>query len=309
MTFDISSLYLTLIRQEITQSSINKLKILCYSDTFQQQIGELMINVGIIGAGGRMGRMLIQAVANNPQTQLAGAIERAGSTLIGIDAGELVGIERLQVAIVDDLTKVIDNLDVLIDFSLPNSTIDNVKHCAEKKVAMVIGTTGLSDTQNALVQQASQQIPIVYAGNYSTGVNLTLKLLQMASKAFADTADVEVIEAHHKHKIDAPSGTAYMMAEAVAQARGQDLKQVAVYGREGQTGERQAGTIGIHAIRGGEIVGDHTVMFIADGEIVEITHKARDRMTFASGAVRACVWATQQLPALYDMQDVLGLKN
>ena len=157
--------------------------------------------------------------------------------------------------------------------------------------------------------EASKHIAIVYAGNYSTGVNLSLKLLGMAAKAFGTEADVEVIEAHHKHKIDAPSGTAYMMAEAVARARGQDLKQVAVYGREGQTGAREAGTIGIHAIRGGEIIGDHTVMFIADGEVVEITHRARARMTFAAGAVRATTWIVHKKSGQYNMQDVLGLNE
>lgn len=264
--------------------------------------------IGIIGAGGRMGRMLIQAVAQNHDTTLTGAIVRKGSSLVGVDAGELVNIEKANVKLVDDLAQVIDNIDVLIDFSLPESTVKNLALCVEKGVNMVIGTTGLNDEQNALLHKASETIAIVYAGNYSTGVNLTLKLLEMATKAFGDTADVEVIEAHHKHKIDAPSGTAYMMAEAVANARGQNLKEVAVYGREGQTGERKQGSIGIHAIRGGEIVGDHTVMFIADGEIVEITHKARERMTFAAGAVRASVWISQQKSGQFDMQDVLGLK-
>lgn len=263
--------------------------------------------IGIIGAGGRMGRMLIQATAQNPATTLTGAIERSGSSLLGVDAGELVHSEKLNVPLVDDVSQVIENIDVLIDFSLPDSTVNNLAICAEKGINMVIGTTGLNEEQNALLHKASEKIAIVYAGNYSTGVNLSLKLLEMAAKAFGDTADVEVLEAHHKHKIDAPSGTAYMMAEAVAKARGQHLKEVAVYGREGQTGERKSGTIGIHAIRGGEIVGDHTVMFIADGEIVEITHKARDRMTFAAGAVRAAVWVHQQTSGQFDMQDVLGL--
>lgn len=269
----------------------------------------MIVNVGIIGAGGRMGRMLIQAVAQNTETTLAGAIERPGSSLIGVDAGELVGIDALQVQLVDDLKTVIDTLDVLIDFSLPDSTAANIALCQQHHVNMVIGTTGLNEAQNTLLQQASQDIAIVYAGNYSTGVNLTLKLLEMAAKAFGDSADVEIIEAHHKHKIDAPSGTAYMMAEAVADARGQNLKDVAVYGREGKTGERVPGSIGIHAIRGGEIVGDHTVMFIADGEIVEITHKARERMTFAAGAVRASIWVSQQQSGQFDMQDVLGLNT
>ena len=174
---------------------------------------------------------------------------------------------------------------------------------------MVIGTTGFNEQQEQVLAKASEQVAIVYAGNYSTGVNLSLKLLGMAAKAFGTDADVEVIEAHHKHKIDAPSGTAYMMAEAVAEARGQNLKDVAVYGREGQTGAREVGSIGIHAIRGGEIIGDHTVMFIADGEVVEITHRARARMTFAAGAVRAATWIVQQSAGQYNMQDVLGLND
>ena len=268
-----------------------------------------MINIGVIGAGGRMGRMLIEAVQDNPQTSLSAAIEREGSSLIGADAGEVAAIERLNIKIVDDLVSVIDDMDVLIDFSLPDATEQNMQTCAEHKVAMVIGTTGFNEQQEQVLTEASKHIPIVYAGNYSTGVNLSLKLLGMAAKAFGNEADVEVIEAHHKHKIDAPSGTAYMMAQAVAEARGQNLKEVAVYGREGQTGAREAGSIGIHAIRGGEIIGDHTVMFIADGEVVEITHRARARMTFAAGAVRATTWVIQQKAGQYNMQDVLGLND
>jgi 4-hydroxy-tetrahydrodipicolinate reductase len=274
-----------------------------------QQVKEQTIKVGVIGAGGRMGRMLIEAVKDNKQTTLSAAIERQGSSLVGADAGEVAAIGRLDVQIVDDLKAVVDDIDVLIDFSLPDATEKNMQICAEHNVAMVIGTTGFNEQQEQVLAKASEQIAIVYAGNYSTGVNLSLKLLGMAAKAFGNDADVEVIEAHHKHKIDAPSGTAYMMAEAVAQARGQNLKDVAVYGREGQTGEREAGTIGIHAIRGGEIIGDHTVMFIADGEVVEITHRARARMTFAAGAVRAATWIIQQEVGQYNMQDVLGLND
>ena len=274
-----------------------------------QQTEEQTINVGIIGAGGRMGRMLIEAVQDNPQTTLNAAIERQGSSLVGADAGEVAAIGRLEVQIVDDLKAVINDIDVLIDFSLPDATEQNMQICAANKVAMVIGTTGFNEQQEQVLKEASKQIAIVYAGNYSTGVNLSLKLLAMAAKAFGNDADVEVIEAHHKHKIDAPSGTAYMMAEAVAEARGQNLKDVAIYGREGQTGEREAGSIGIHAIRGGEIIGDHTVMFIADGEVVEITHRARARMTFAAGAVRAATWVIKQEVGQYNMQDVLGLND
>ncbi|WP_288726605.1 4-hydroxy-tetrahydrodipicolinate reductase [uncultured Psychrobacter sp.] len=274
-----------------------------------QQTEEQTINVGVIGAGGRMGRMLIEAVQDNPQTTLNAAIERQGSSLVGADAGEVAAISRLEVQIVDDLKAVINDIDVLIDFSLPDATEQNMQICAANKVAMVIGTTGFNEQQEQVLKEASKQIAIVYAGNYSTGVNLSLKLLAMAAKAFGNDADVEVIEAHHKHKIDAPSGTAYMMAEAVAEARGQNLKDVAIYGREGQTGEREAGSIGIHAIRGGEIIGDHTVMFIADGEVVEITHRARARMTFAAGAVRAATWVIKQEVGQYNMQDVLGLND
>ena len=274
-----------------------------------QQENKQSIKVGVIGAGGRMGRMLIEAVQENPQTTLNAAIERQGSSLVGADAGEVAAIGRLDVQIVDDLKAVINDIDVLIDFSLPDATEQNMQICAANKVAMVIGTTGFNEQQEQVLAEASKQIAIVYAGNYSTGVNLSLKLLGMASKAFGNDADVEVIEAHHKHKIDAPSGTAYMMAEAVAEARGQNLKDVAVYGREGQTGERKAGSIGIHAIRGGEIIGDHTVMFIADGEVVEITHRGRARMTFAAGAVRAATWVIYQEVGQYNMQDVLGLND
>lgn len=274
-----------------------------------QQTNEQAIKVGVIGAGGRMGRMLIEAVQNNAKTILNAAIERQGSSLVGADAGEVAAIGCLEVQIVDNLETVINDIDVLIDFSLPDATEQNMQVCAEHKVAMVIGTTGFNEAQEQVLAKASEAIAIVYAGNYSTGVNLSLKLLGMAAKAFGSDADVEIIEAHHKHKIDAPSGTAYMMAEAVADARGQNLKDVAIYGREGQTGERETGTIGIHAVRGGEIVGDHTVMFIADGEVVEITHRARERMTFAAGAVRAATWVTEQAVGQYNMQDVLGLND
>ncbi|MGA6102843.1 4-hydroxy-tetrahydrodipicolinate reductase [Psychrobacter pocilloporae] len=274
-----------------------------------QQTTEQTIKVGVIGAGGRMGRMLIEAVQNNPKTILNAAIERQGSSLVGADAGEVAAIGRLEVQIVDELEAVINDIDVLIDFSLPDATEKNMQVCAEHNVAMVIGTTGFNEAQEQVLAKASEKIAIVYAGNYSTGVNLSLKLLGMAAKAFGNDADVEIIEAHHKHKIDAPSGTAYMMAEAVAEARGQNLKDVAIYGREGQTGERESGTIGIHAVRGGEIVGDHTVMFIADGEVVEITHRARERMTFAAGAVRAATWVIEQGAGQYNMQHVLGLSD
>lgn len=272
------------------------------------------LNIGIAGAGGRMGRMLIQAISQNPATTLVATIERAGSSLLGVDAGELVGMERLNVALTDDLNIAIADtgMDVLIDFSSPDATVAHVAICQTAQVAMVIGTTGLNDQQNAQLQIASQDIAIVYAGNYSTGINVTLKLIEMAVKAFGDTADIEIIEAHHKHKVDAPSGTAFMMAQTAAQARGQALNDVVIYGRQGQTGARATNSIGIHAIRGGEIIGDHGIMLITDGEMVEIKHHARERMTFATGAVRAAIWVAQRQKSstgLYDMQDVLGLTS
>lgn len=267
-----------------------------------------MINIGVIGAGGRMGRMLIQAVHNHTDCQLTAAIEQPNASLIGADAGEVVGIGNLGVAIVGDLAAVISQLDVLIDFSLPQVTEKNMQLCAQHGVAMVIGTTGFNQNQQQVLQQASEKTAIVYAGNYSTGVNVSLKLLELAAKAFGDTVDVEVIEAHHRHKVDAPSGTAYMMAEAVAGALDRNLKEVAVYAREGHTGERKRGSIGMQTIRGGDIVGEHTVMFIGEGERVEIKHIASNRMNFAAGAVRAALWVKTQPTGLYDMQDVLNLK-
>lgn len=267
-----------------------------------------MTKVGIIGAGGRMGRMLINAVNLAEHASLTAAVEHPQSTLLGADAGEVAGVGKLHVPIVGDLAQVIDKVDVLIDFSLPESTEANLRLCQEKQVCMVIGTTGFNQSQQQLLQEAASHTAIVYAGNYSTGVNVSLKLLELAAKAFGDTVDVEVIEAHHRHKVDAPSGTAYMMAETVANTLGRVLKEHAVYAREGHTGERDRKSIGMQTIRGGDIVGEHTVMFIGDGERVEITHKASNRMNFAAGAVRAALWVVSQPAKLYDMQDVLGLK-
>ena len=263
--------------------------------------------IGILGAGGRMGRTLIQAVLEAGAT-LAAAIEQPHSSLLGADAGEMAGIGKNGVIIVDDLASVIDQCDVVIDFTAPAATINHIAICQAAGKAIVIGTTGLNDVQFAQIDQAAQSIPVVYAQNYSVGVNVSLKLLELAAKAFGDTVDVEIIEAHHRHKVDAPSGTAFMMGQAVAGALGRDLKKVAVYGREGHTGARDRQTIGFETIRGGDIVGEHTVMFIGEGERLEIKHMATSRMNFASGAVRAAIWAVQKTPHRYDMQDVLGLK-
>lgn len=262
------------------------------------------INIGIMGASGRMGRMLLQATLDNPHTTLKGAFVRSVSSLIGVDAGEFIGSDKNGIAL---STLDVAELGALIDFSLPEALDEVLAQCVINKVALVMGVTGLSEDQEAKLKEASQFIPIVYAGNFSTGVNLSLNLLATTAKVLGMDADVEIIEHHHRHKIDAPSGTALMMAKSVADARNQSLKTALVHGRQGES-KRTAGEIGMHAIRGGEIVGEHTVEFIMNGEIIEITHKAMSRMTFAAGAVRAAVWASSQPAGLYDMQDVLGLK-
>lgn len=262
------------------------------------------INIGIMGASGRMGRMLLQATLDNPTTTLKGGFVPDFSGLVGVDVGEFLGVGKNGVALsLIDLA----GIDVLIDFSLPNAVDETIALCLKHNVPLVMGVTGLSDAQENTLKSASQTLPIVYAGNYSTGVNLSLNLLATTAKVLGMDADVEIIEHHHKHKLDAPSGTALMMANAVATARGQTLKSSTIYGREGQS-KRRDGEIGIHAVRGGEIVGEHTVEFILNGEIIEITHKAQSRMTFAHGAVRAATWLKDKSAGLYDMQDVLGLK-
>jgi len=266
------------------------------------------VRVAVIGAAGRMGRAHVQAVQETEGMVLAAAIERAGSTLVGADVGELAGLGKLGVSIVDSLDAVKDQFDVLIDFTAPGATIANAHFCAEHGKKMAIGTTGLTDEQKHLLAEYAEKTAIVFAPNMSVGVNLCFKLLEVASKVLGDDVDIEIIEAHHRHKVDAPSGTALRMGEVVADALGRDLKEVAVYGREGYTGPRDRKTIGFETIRAGDIVGEHTVMFCADGERVEITHKATSRMNFARGAVRACLWLKDRSTGLFDMQDVLGLR-
>lgn len=267
-----------------------------------------MSRIAIIGAGGRMGKTLVAAVNQQEGASLSAAIERPESTLIGADAGELAGVGRLGVAVSGDLKSALSQTDVLIDFTHPTATMANIEACREAGVAVVIGTTGFSEEDKARIREVAQSIPVVLAPNFSVGVNLCLKLLDMAARVLGDDFDVEVIEAHHRHKVDAPSGTALRMGEVVAAALGRDLGEVAVYGREGQTGARDPRTIGFATVRGGDIVGDHTVLFAGEGERVEITHKASSRMTFAKGAVRAALWLQGRAPGLYDMQDVLGLR-
>ena len=266
-----------------------------------------MQRIAVMGAAGRMGKILIEAVGQAQDAELTAAVDRPDSSLIGADVGELVAQGKIGVTLAGDLKAVLDQFDVLIDFTHPTVTLNNLAICRQAGKAMVIGTTGFSAEEKLQLEAAAKEIPIVFAANYSVGVNLCLKLLDTAARVLADEVDIEIIEAHHRHKVDAPSGTALRMGEVVASALGRDLQKVAVYGREGQTGARERETIGFATVRAGDVVGDHTVLFAAEGERVEITHKASSRMTFAKGAVRAAQWLQNQPAGLYDMQDVLGL--
>ncbi|MBL4850680.1 MAG: 4-hydroxy-tetrahydrodipicolinate reductase [Gammaproteobacteria bacterium] len=268
-----------------------------------------MTKIAIAGAGGRMGRRLIEACAQHPDLRLAAAVEYTNHATIGSDAGVVAGLESSGVKIKDDMAGATRLSDVLIDFTLPNVTETNLKLCRRHNCKMVIGTTGLSTKQQDLIRQASEDIAIVFAPNMSIGVNLCFRLLEIAAKVLGDSSDIEIIEAHHRNKVDAPSGTALRMGEIVADMLGRNLKDCAVYGREGRTGARDDKTIGFETIRAGDIVGEHTVMFASEGERVEITHKASSRMTFASGAVRAASWLVQHDKGLFDMQDVLSLRD
>lgn len=268
----------------------------------------MTVRIAIAGAAGRMGKALITATHANVQTDLTGAIVRSTSSLVGVDVGEFGGVGKLNIKIVGDIAQAINDFDVLIDFSLPSATLVNVKTCATHNKPIVVGTTGFSESEKAELLSYQTQIPLLLSANFSTGVNLCFKLLDTAARVLGDEYDVEVYEAHHRHKVDSPSGTAVRMGEVLANALDRDLKQVAVYGREGQIGARQRDTIGFATVRGGDVVGDHTVMFMADGERVEITHKASSRLAFANGAVRAAIWLQGQKAGLFDMQDVLGLR-
>lgn len=267
-----------------------------------------MTRIAVTGVAGRMGKTLIEAITLVEGAHLTAAIERPDSSLIGADAGEVAGIGKNGIAIVGSIDEVLGDFDVLIDFTAPVATLANAAACKSAGRKMVIGTTGFNEVQKADLLAAQNEIAMCMASNYSVGVNLCFKLLDMAARVLGDEVDIEIYEAHHRHKVDAPSGTALSMGEVVANALGRDLKKVAVYGREGQTGARQRDTIGFATVRAGDIVGDHTVMFAAEGERVEITHKASSRMSFARGAVRAAVWLAGKDKGLFDMQDVLGLK-
>ncbi len=267
------------------------------------------MRVAVVGVSGRMGLCLVKAAELSENTTFDVAVSRPESSSVGKDAGELAGIGAVDVTVVDDLAAVVDQFDVLIDFTRPDPSMGYIEICRQAGKKVVIGTTGYSDEQKAAINDAAKDIAIVLAPNMSVGVNLSLKLLEMTAKVMGDYTDIEVIEAHHRHKVDAPSGTALRMGEVIADALGRNLKDCAIYGREGDTGERDRKTIGFSTIRAGDIVGEHTVMFADEGERVEITHKATSRMTFANGAIRASVWLKDKSNGLYDMQDVLGLKN
>ena len=267
------------------------------------------LRIAVAGVGGRMGRTLVQAVTEAEGLVLGVATERPDSGLIGVDAGELAGVGRLGVPVGADLAEVTGAFDCLIDFTAPLATLRHLSVCRAAGRQAVIGTTGFSAEQRAEIGTAAQGTAIVLAPNMSIGVNLCFKLLDIAAKVLGDEVDIEIIEAHHRHKVDAPSGTALRMGEVVAAALGRDLAEVAVYGRQGQTGARERRTIGFETIRAGDVVGEHSVWFAGDGERVEIAHKASSRMTFAKGAVRAARWLDGRATGLYDMQDVLGLRE
>ena len=263
--------------------------------------------VAVAGASGRMGHMLIEAIRASGDCQLAGATDVPASPAIGNDAAAFLG-HASGVPVTADVSEALANAEVLIDFTRPEGTLRHVAACRERKVNMVIGTTGLSESQRRQVADAARDIAIVMSPNMSVGVNVTLKLLETAARSLASGFDIEIIEAHHRHKVDAPSGTALKMGEVIAQAQGKALADWATYGREGVTGERKAGTIGFSSIRGGDIVGDHTVLFAANGERIEITHKSASRSTYAEGSLRAVRFLAGRKSGLFDMFDVLALR-
>ena len=264
-----------------------------------------MLKIVIAGCAGRMGQALLQSVADDPELMLYAALDRSGSAAIGRDAGELFGAPS-GIRVTDDIAT-IQGADVLVDFTRPEASMEYIAACRQHGVALVIGTTGFSVEQKQAITSAAQGIGIVFAPNMSVGVNLLINLVQSAAKVLSEGYDIEIIEAHHRHKVDAPSGTALRLGEAAAAALGRDLSKCAVYGREGVTGERNPCTIGFATVRGGDVVGDHTVLFAGIGERVELTHKASSRATFALGALRAAKFLADKRSGLFDMQDVLAL--
>ncbi len=265
------------------------------------------MRIGIVGAAGRMGKMNIREVLSQKGATLAAALETKNSAEIGADAGELIGEKAIGVKLSDDLKKFIESVDGIIDFSSPASTIEIGKHAAEKGLVHIIGTTGLNPHQEETLRLYGKSSKIVYAPNFSIGVNLALALVEKVASTLDDSYDIEIVEMHHNKKVDAPSGTALGLGKAAAKGRKVKLENVWNKSRDGHTGERKRGEIGFATIRGGDVVGDHTVIFATEGERIEVTHKAGDRKIFAAGAVRAALWANSQKPGLYSMADVLGL--
>lgn len=266
----------------------------------------LPLQIALSGASGRMGLALIQAL-HEQQLPLTAALVHQHSKALGKDAAALAGLPDSGVIVSSDVVAALDCCHVLIDFSSPAATEQLLPLCAERGIALITGTTGFSNAQLQLMQDCAKKIPVVYSANFSVGVNLTVSLLQLATRIFQDSVDIEMIEAHHRHKVDAPSGTALMMGDAIAQALGNELKDLAVYQREGAIGARSREEIGFSTIRGGDIVGEHTVLFLGEGERVEVTHRASSRLNFVYGVIRALQWIPQQPAGLYDMRDVLGL--
>lgn len=265
-----------------------------------------MLRVAIAGCSGRMGKALVHAANIESDVQISAATVTHNNPLINTDVGLIAGIEAINLKPSDDIHKVLDQFDVLIDFTIPASTLQHLSLCKKHRKKMVIGTTGFSDEQKKLIQDAAKEIPIVFAPNTSIGVNICYELIKQAAAILGNSVDIEIIEAHHRHKIDAPSGTALKMGEVIAKSLGRDLNQVAVFDRHGITEERERQTIGFSTIRGGDIVGDHTVLFACSGERIEITHKASSRQAFATGAIRAAKWLQDKQSGLYSMGEVLG---
>jgi len=264
-----------------------------------------MIKVAIVGATGRMGRTLIQAVSEDVGCQLSAAVHKKDSPFIGVDAGELVGVAKLDVLVTDQLVEA--EFDVLIDFTLVKPSLDHLAFCLQHKKMLILGTTGFDVLQSDRIKQASAEIPIVMAPNMSIGVNLCFHLLKQAAAVVGESADIEIIETHHRNKLDSPSGTALRMGEVIADSLGRNLDDCAVYRRQGISEVRDSKTIGFSTVRAGDVVGDHTVLFASEGERIELTHKSSSRLTYATGALRAAKWLSRQPNGLYDMQDVLGL--
>ena len=267
------------------------------------------MKIGIVGCGGRMGRMLVAQVHETDGASLAGGTEVPGSPLIGEDVAQLAGLPASGVAVTDDVDALFAASDAVIDFTLPTATVGHAQAAMKHKTALVIGTTGLSANEQGVLEEAAKQVPVIQAPNMSVGVNLLFALTKQVAEILDEDYDIEIVEMHHRHKVDAPSGTALGLGKAAAAGRKVDLDSVADKVRDGHTGARKKGDIGFATLRGGDVVGDHTVVFAADGERIELTHKASSRQVFARGAVRGAMWCKDKAPGLYSMQDVLGFSG